>query len=273
MDRRKAEMFRDLARGQFMALGPALSRRPLTVRIGPVETAGRGGGPSLIPPPETAPEDALDLIMQADEAEAAPPPPPPPAPPSTEEVLDSLDTVAAEEAPEPPARDGDRGAVDAGHAEALAAVVADPEAAFRAVPELYQDFLVECRGRGVNGRLVDMTLFRRRLTAARAGLPADWEGDPTWREVAAAAESLDEELQGVFLMLARAAVEGLPCPSDSDLARARGSRSPRRARGLLAHLEQRGVIACREDVYGLRRVTVPQLGRDTAPGDPNAEVA
>ena len=34
MERRQAETFRDLERGSFVALGPALSRRPLTVRIG-----------------------------------------------------------------------------------------------------------------------------------------------------------------------------------------------------------------------------------------------
>ena len=34
MDRRQAEMFRDLARGKFVALGPALSRRPLPIDIG-----------------------------------------------------------------------------------------------------------------------------------------------------------------------------------------------------------------------------------------------
>ncbi|MBE7210593.1 MAG: ATP-binding protein, partial [Gluconacetobacter diazotrophicus] len=36
MERRQAESFRDLGRGQFVALGPALSRRPLPVRIGAV---------------------------------------------------------------------------------------------------------------------------------------------------------------------------------------------------------------------------------------------
>ncbi|NVN32140.1 ATP-binding protein, partial [Endobacter medicaginis] len=37
LERRQAEMFRDLARGDFIALGPALSRRPIRVRIGAVE--------------------------------------------------------------------------------------------------------------------------------------------------------------------------------------------------------------------------------------------
>ena len=43
MERRQAEMFRDLERGHFVALGPALSRRPLPVRIGDVETSARSG--------------------------------------------------------------------------------------------------------------------------------------------------------------------------------------------------------------------------------------
>ena len=43
MERRQAEMFRDLERGHFVALGPALSRRPLPMRIGEVETSARTG--------------------------------------------------------------------------------------------------------------------------------------------------------------------------------------------------------------------------------------
>ena len=51
MERRQAEMFRDLERGHFVALGPALSRRPLPVRIGAVETSARSGSPKLVPLP------------------------------------------------------------------------------------------------------------------------------------------------------------------------------------------------------------------------------
>src|SRR5687768_4909435 len=47
MERRQAEMFRDLNRGHFVALGPAMSRRPLPMVIGPVETSARGGSPKL----------------------------------------------------------------------------------------------------------------------------------------------------------------------------------------------------------------------------------
>src|SRR3546814_10421103 len=34
MEKRTAEMFRDLERGHFVALGPAVSRRPLPIQIG-----------------------------------------------------------------------------------------------------------------------------------------------------------------------------------------------------------------------------------------------
>ena len=68
MERRQAEAFRDLERGQFMALGPALSRRPLGLRIGPTDTQPRNAAPRLMPLPEAALEDARAIIL------AAPPP-------------------------------------------------------------------------------------------------------------------------------------------------------------------------------------------------------
>src|SRR3546814_6189258 len=37
MERRQAEVIRDLERGHFLALGPAVSRRPISVRIGEVK--------------------------------------------------------------------------------------------------------------------------------------------------------------------------------------------------------------------------------------------
>src|ERR1051325_5193917 len=71
MERRQAEMFRDLNRGHFVALGPALSRRPLPIRIGEVETSTRSGTFKLMPLPEQPKEDARDLIFTASEEEIA----------------------------------------------------------------------------------------------------------------------------------------------------------------------------------------------------------
>ena len=68
MDRRQAEMFRDLKRGNFVALGPALSRRPLPIVIGTVETSARSSSPKLMPLPD-APQDIEDLIFTPDPEE------------------------------------------------------------------------------------------------------------------------------------------------------------------------------------------------------------
>ncbi|NVN42127.1 ATP-binding protein, partial [Ameyamaea chiangmaiensis] len=63
MERRQAESFRDLQRGHFVALGPALYRRPVAVRIGAVETQSRSAGPMLTPlSPAPALEDVRELI-------------------------------------------------------------------------------------------------------------------------------------------------------------------------------------------------------------------
>jgi len=70
MDRRQAEMFRDLQRGHFIALGPALARRPLSIRIGDVTTQARAGSPRLVPLPETAREDARELLFHSGQTEA-----------------------------------------------------------------------------------------------------------------------------------------------------------------------------------------------------------
>src|SRR6201995_3457054 len=74
MERRQAEAFRDLERGQFMALGPALSRRPLGLRIGPTDTVPRNAPPRLLPLPEAALEDAHAIILAAPPPEPARPP-------------------------------------------------------------------------------------------------------------------------------------------------------------------------------------------------------
>ena len=86
MERRQAEMFRDLERGHFIALGPALSRRPLPLRIGTVETTGRTGSPKLTPLPTTPPEDARDLILAPGE----------PEPPTRPSVRKPMPAAAAE---------------------------------------------------------------------------------------------------------------------------------------------------------------------------------
>lgn len=74
----------------------------------------------------------------------------------------------------------------------------------------------------------------------------------------------------MFLVLARAAVEALPCPSDATLARAYGTHSTGRARRLLTYFEERGLLVVRMDLRNQRIVAFPDLGAETAPGSPDA---
>ena len=111
------------------------------------------------------------------------------------------------------------------------------------------------------------------LTCARAGLSSDMEEDGAWQEVSFRAGILPEDMQGVFLLIARAAKENLPCPSDTAIARAYGTHSLRRARRTLAYIEEQGLAVCQLDGMGRRIVTLVEPPWTTAPGDPNADAA
>jgi hypothetical protein len=153
----------------------------------------------------------------------------------------------------------------------LSAVLAEPDAGFRAIGVLYQEFVVRCRIEGLGSAVPDLNDFRRMLTRARAGLGSDLVEDDAWQDVSVRASILPEDMQGVFMMIARAAKEGWPCPSDAAIARAYGSHSLRRAQRLLTYIEDQGLIVCQLDGAGRRIVTLVELAWATAPGDPNAE--
>jgi hypothetical protein len=274
MERRQAESFRDLERGQFMALGPALSRRPLGLRIGATETSPRNATPRLMPLPEATLDDVRATILAA-------PPPEPVRPqrraPSSPDLLGQLmaaksaaleirpdvaeTPISAEELAERRMR------VD----RVLQALMAEPDAGFRVVGVLYQEFVVRCRIEGLGAAVPDLDDFRRMLTRARAGLGSDMTNDDGWQDVSVRASILPEDMQGVFMMIARAAKEGWPCPSNAAIARAYGSHSLRRAQRLLNYIEEQGLIVCQLDGAGRRIVTLVELAWATAPGDPNAE--
>ncbi|MBR0828110.1 ATP-binding protein [Bradyrhizobium manausense] len=274
MERRQAEAFRDLERGQFMALGPALSRRPLGLRIGSTDTRARNASPKLMPLPEAALEDARAVILAAPPPEAGRPQRRP-----SPDLLDQLRAAKAaateirSEAIEIPVSAEQlaerRERVDG----ILGAILAEPDAGFRAVGVLYQEFVVRCRIEGLGSDVPDLGEFRRMLTRARAGLGSDLAEDEAWEDVTLRAGILPEDMQGVFMMIARAAKEGWPCPSDIAIARAYGSHSLRRAQRLLSYIEEQGLIVCQLDGAGRRIVTLVELAWATAPGDPNAEEA
>lgn len=276
MDRRQAEMFRDLERGQFVALGPALSRRPLRVLVGPVLTEPGGGTPKLTPRPDHAGDEAKELVLAPAPAPAARAPRRPalPAPPSTNDLLAQMSRE-----PQPPAAGPDaapamsREARQAVLREIVADVMADPDAMSRSEPVLFQDFLVRCRIKKVPGEPAKLPEFRGYLNAARAGVAPAVAAGEDWARVADIAAALPEDVQGVFMLLARAALEQAACPSDLDVARVCGTSSAARARSRIQHLDRQGVVVIRSDMRGARIVAIPDLGWETAAGDPNAPAA
>lgn len=260
MERRQAEAIRDLPRGSFLALGPAVSRRPVTVRIGAVETSARSGSPKLTPLPEARPMALADLLAEpeapmlplaepvrrvvaADELVPAAPPPPP---------LPSAPEHGAEEA-------------EAIQAEVLRAIVGDADGAGRAAAVLFQDYQVRCRMAGLQRPPLDLPGFARRLACARAGLFD--VADPDWADALALAGALPDDMLGPFLLVARAAREGRPCPSDAELAATYGTSSPGRVRRLLAYIESRELFVTRVDLSGKRSIAIPRLGWITEPAE------
>ncbi|MBA3449314.1 MAG: ATP-binding protein [Pseudaminobacter sp.] len=273
MERRQAEMFRDLGRGHFIALGPAMSRRPLPITIGTVETAPRSSSPKLTPLPDT-PQDASELIFTPGPEERRPlvrRPPPVPTPTPTADILAQLSQPKprADLPAEPLFPMIDEAERDAQVENVLREILDDPDASFRSDAVLYQDFLVRCRIRRVPGDPLTLPAFRRKFAVARAGVDGKTATSEVWRQALEMSATVPDEIQGVFLLVAQAAVTSAPCPSDAELARAYGTHSARRARRLLTYFEEQHLLVLRNDFRGNRMAAFPELGCETAPGDPN----
>jgi hypothetical protein len=265
MERRQAEAIRDLQRGEFLALGPALSRRPVNIRIGPVKTQARSSSPKLVPlPSHAAGSERLDLFSGL--ADAPPPPPPPPPPPAapTEAMLRALEAASPRAAaPQLPTLDGD--AQERVVAKALEGIVSEGGSSAQPLPALFQDFQTRCRMLGLPLPPLGLPAFRTRLAMARAGI----EGGG-WDEALALGATLPEDMLPVFLLLAKAAREGTPCPPDETLAAIYGTGSPARLRRVLAFIEEQGIVAARTDLGGRRSLSIPALGWTTAPAEAEA---
>jgi hypothetical protein len=108
---------------------------------------------------------------------------------------------------------------------------------------------------------LDLAAFTRRLSMARAGIFAE---DEHWSPALNAAASLPDDMLGPFLLIARAAREAAPCPSDEAIAASYGTASLGRARRLLQYIESRELIVSRVDLAGKRSIAIPRLGWATA---------
>lgn len=263
MERRQAEQIRDLERGRFLGLGPAISRRPVKVKIGSVRTGSRAVSHGLAPLPTASAEDMHDLLhAEPDQEELFLPMPvaQPPAPEVLAERISAFDLEPepAFDAPPPP----DAGETAREIAAILADMAAEPDCTFQQPASLYQDFSVRCRMRRLRIDGYDVTRFRRGFALAVAGIdPAD----EAWASLLGMSRDLAEDVLAPFLLLAKAAQEGAPCPDDQDLARAYGTNSMGRIRRLLDHFEKSGLIVIRNDFGGRRSIGIPLLGTQTEP--------
>lgn len=268
MERRQAEQIRDLSSGQFLGLGPAISRRPVAVQIGPVRTGPQRLVHALAPPPSASPDELHALLHSGLHLaeEASPPPSLAPRAPAASELLDQievapLEPVEANEQSAPIAPD--QREIDAAVDAILTEMVAEEDCTFQPPARLFQDFTVRCRMNRLTAGHVDMTQFRRRFAMAVAGVSA--ADQPPWQDILRVAAILSDDLLAPFLAIARAAHEGAACPDDDELARIYGTNSLGRIRRLLEHYERAGLIVVRTDFSGRRSVAIPELGLSTAP--------
>jgi hypothetical protein len=265
MERRQAEAIRDLARGQFLGLGPAVSRRPVAVNIGDVRTGSRAVVQSFAPPPTSSPEE-LHALLHDNLAEPAREPRPAPVRADPEELVERI--VASEASP-PPRRPDlplfDEVETETAFTEILSAMAAEEGCTFQSAAVLFQDFTLRCRMRGISTRAFDVVRFRRGFAMAVAGI--DDPTDERWADLLELGAGVPDDLLAPFLLIGRAAAEGRPCPDDNELATIYGTSSPRRIQRLLDYLEKDGLIVVRTDFSGKRSVGLPHLGLATSTVD------
>ncbi|MBB5986344.1 helicase HerA domain-containing protein [Sphingobium lignivorans] len=272
MERRQAEQIRDLERGHFLALGPAITRRPIAARIGPAQTAPRTSISGLIPPPE-APAQDMFALLHADLQDDTPPPTRP-APPPPEKLDSLIDRISSPQAPDlpagapsapAPAETLSREEMDAALDDILAEMIQDDEAPYRPAAVTYQDFTVRCRMLRLPANSLSLAGFRRRFAMALGGFNGSGEQSEAEQAVLDLARAVPDDLLAPFLCIARAAIDQQSCPNDEQLAHIYGTRSPGRVRRMLEHLEKSGFIVLRTDFGGRRSVGLPGLNLSTAP--------
>lgn len=270
MERRQAEMFRDLSRGTFVGLGPAIARRAVQIKVGSVETASRGVTPRLMPPPDTSDADSEAILAPAPVSaprivERRPPPPPPTSDIFAEIEIaeaETADTPAAEPAMPPEERDQ--------RCRQIVHDMMSDEVASRPEGALYQDFQIRWRIQRLPGALPALNEFRSWLEDAWAGVTPEEAATEAWQRVVEVARGVPTDLRGLFVLFAAAAMRGEPCPSDLEVARMCGTRSVGRARNRVQQLDRNGAIVLRSTMKGERVAVLPDLGWETLPGDPAA---
>ncbi|WP_246164282.1 helicase HerA domain-containing protein [Blastochloris sulfoviridis] len=271
MERRQAEMFRDLPRGSFVGLGPAIARRAVQIKVGSVETASRGVTPRLMPPPDMSDADSEEILAPAPVSAPRIVERKPPPAPSTTDIFAEIARAEEAAAPDEESATPMLSAEERDHRcrQIVHEMVSD-ETGSRPEGALYQDFQIRCRIQRLPGALPGLDEFRGWLEDGRAGVTPEEAATEAWRRVVDVARTVPSDLRGVFVLFAHAAMRGEPCPSDLDVARMCGTRSVGRARNRLQQLDRQGAIVLRNTMKGARIAVLPDLGWETLAGDPAA---
>lgn len=282
MERRQAERIRDLQRGQFLGLGPAISRRPIAVQIGSVRTGGKNAAEGLTPLP-VASGDELEALLHDELAQQAALPVQPAARPVVRsvDVEQEISTrAAAKFERQEPAQENEREEEaaaaaplhasmpaiepdDDGVARVVHDLAAEEGATFQSPAALYREFAMRCRQQGVPSAHIDMVRFRRSFAHASAGL--GYLEAPLREAIERLAEKVPDDVLAPYLAIAAAAAQGRAMPDEDEVARVYGSSSPSRIRRLLDHLERQGLISVREEFGGERTITVSGLEAFASP--------
>ncbi|AZI36417.1 ATP-binding protein [Caenibius tardaugens] len=268
MERRQAELIRDLQRGCFLGLGPAICRRPVSVKIGPVQSGAKVASATLVPLPSAPPEE-MQALLHAELASAAadrPAMPEPIAAPA-HDAAELVQRIARyeddTETALPETADAEEGP-GLGVEDILREMAQQRDCMFQPASTLYQMFLSRCRAQRVPSRGMDMAGFRRTFAVVVARLD---RLDPEMKErILHLGTMVDDDLLAPFLAIARAAAEGPDGPDEDEIARVYGTNSPGRIRRLLEHLEKKGLIVTREDFGGGRTITVPGISAASVDG-------
>lgn len=279
MDRRQAERIRDLQRGQFLGLGPAISRRPVAVQVGPVRTAGKNAAQKLIPLP-AADGEVMEALLTTELAEAANAqssqdhlPARRPArdledkisaaavPPNTDVLVEKPSVSKSSQESSPHSASLPVAAISQPPSDGIAAIIRDlaatSDATFRSSAALYRDFAICCRQSGIASAHIDLAQFCRLFAGEVAGL--NQVAQPLKTAIETMVQHVDSDVLAPYLSIVIAAATGQPNPSEEKLAYLYGSSSPSRVRRLLDHLERCGLIVVREDFSGERNIIVPRL--------------
>ena len=270
MERRQAELIRDLQRGAFLGLGPAICRRPISVKIGPVRSGAKVASSTLVPLPSSAPEE-MQALLHAELATAAAERPtmpdpiiPTPRGLAASDLVEQIADFDTEPGVAGPADGTTAEENSTGIDDVLREMAAERDCMFHATSTLYQNFLSRCRSLGLSSRGLDMMRFRRALALAMVNLD---DLDPETKErIMQLGATLDDDLLAPFLAIARSCAEGLNGPEDEELGRIYGTNSSGRIRRLLEHLEKKGLLVVREDFSGARTLMVPGISAATVDG-------